>query len=106
VIGFAQERLVRPRTFFWRTQAGAEVDLLIATGGRLIPIEIKLGAVDAYAIRGLRRAMADLGARKGWIVTGAGERRAAGRDIDVIPWDDLVEGAANVGLGATRRVRR
>lgn len=106
LIALAQERLVRPELFFWRTQAGAEVDLVIAAGTRLIPIEVKLGAVDAYTVRGLRQAMTDLGAKKGWIVTGAGERRSAGRDIEIVPWNDMVTGAADLGLGVKRRVRR
>lgn len=106
VITLAQEQLGRPELFFWRTQAGAEVDLLIAAGARLIPIEIKLGTVDAYTVRGLRQAMADLGAKKGWIVTGTGERRAAGRDVEIIPWDDLVNGAVDLGLRMKRGVRR
>lgn len=79
---------------------------MIAAGARLIPIEVKLGAVDAYTVRSLRGAMADLGAKKGWIVTGAGERRAAGRDIAIIPWDDVVNGTADLGLGVQCRVRR
>ncbi|HOY28971.1 MAG TPA: hypothetical protein PLR96_08345 [Flavobacteriales bacterium] len=29
--------------FFWRTQAAAEVDLLIRNGNQLLPVEIKLG---------------------------------------------------------------
>jgi predicted AAA+ superfamily ATPase len=32
VIALARERVVRPEFFFWRTQAGAEIDLLIAAG--------------------------------------------------------------------------
>jgi hypothetical protein len=43
LMALAGSRLVRPEFFFWRTQAGAEVDLLIVTGRRILPVEIKLG---------------------------------------------------------------
>lgn len=103
LISLAHERLVRPGLFFWRTQAGAEIDLVVSAGQRLIPIEVKLGTVDAYSVRGLRQAMADLGAGKGWIVTLTGERRAAGHDIEIVPWDDVIGGAADLGLGRPAR---
>lgn len=42
----------RPRIYFWRTNAGAEVDLLIERAGRLHPVECKLNKT-------IRSAMAD-----------------------------------------------
>ena len=33
-----------PRIFFWRTMAGNEVDFEVETGGRLVPVEVKLSA--------------------------------------------------------------
>jgi hypothetical protein len=33
-----------PQVYFWRTAAGAEVDIVVAEGGRLIPLETKLSA--------------------------------------------------------------
>ena len=103
VIALARERIVRPDTFFWRTQAGAEIDLLVLDGQRLVAIEIKLGPVDQYAIRGLRQGMADLGVSKGWIVTGSGERRDAGPDVEIVPWADVATGAVDFGFGRSRR---
>ena len=103
MIALVRERVVRPEFFFWRTQAGAEVDLLISEGRRLVPIEIKLGTVDQYTIRSLRQAMADLGCRKGWIVTGTGERRRAGPDLEIVPWSQVAAGEIDFGLTSTRR---
>lgn len=40
-----------PNVYFWRTTAGAEVDFIVDTGDRLIPIEVKLSSTP-------RRAMA------------------------------------------------
>jgi predicted AAA+ superfamily ATPase len=93
----AQRRLVRPELFFWRTQAGAEVDLLIAEGRRILPIEVKLGtALGHHALAGLRQCMKDLGLRRGLIVSSASERRSLGHGIDLVPWTDVVAGRADL----------
>ena len=89
----AARRLVRPEIFFWRTHAGAEVDLLIIEGRRILPVEIKLGAaVDHYTVAGLRQCMKDLGLRRGWIVTTAADRRRMSAGIEIIPWADVASG--------------
>jgi hypothetical protein len=89
----AAHRLVRPEIFFWRTGAGAEVDLLITEGRRILPVEIKLGTVvDHYALAGLRQCMKDLGLSRGWVVTTARERRRLSTGIEIIPWNDVVSG--------------
>jgi predicted AAA+ superfamily ATPase len=89
----AARRLVRPELFFWRTQAGAEVDLLITEGRRILPVEIKLGAaVDHYAIAGLRQCMKDLKISRGWVITTAKERRRLSAGIEIIPWADVASG--------------
>jgi uncharacterized protein len=93
LVALASRRLVRPEFFFWRTQAGAEVDLLVAEGRRVLPIEIKLGAaVDHYSLAGLRQCMKDLGLSRGWVVTTARERQRLSAGIEIIPWDDVVSG--------------
>lgn len=87
------ERAVRPQICFWRTQAGAEVDLVIGDGRRLVPIEIKLGAsVDHRGIAGLRQFMKDLDVRKGWVISTTSERRKIGRGIEIVPWLKVVRG--------------
>ena len=92
--GLAASRLVRPEIFFWRTQAGAEVDLLLVHGRRILPIEIKAGAaVDHYSVAGLRQCMSDLDLRRGWVVSTAKERRQLGRGIEVVPWTEVASGA-------------
>jgi hypothetical protein len=89
----AARQLVRPETFFWRTQAGAEVDLLIVEGRRVLPIEIKLGAaVDHYAVAGLRQCMKDLGLSRGWVITTAKDRQRLSSGIEIIPWNDIASG--------------
>jgi uncharacterized protein len=89
----AAQRLVRPEIFFWRTQAGAEVDLLIREGRRILPVEIKIGtAVDHYALAGLRQCMKDLGLNRGWVITTSRERQRLSAGIEIIPWADVASG--------------
>jgi hypothetical protein len=89
----AAQQLVRPEVYFWRTQAGAEVDLLIVSGRRILPVEIKLGAaVDHHGVAGLRQCMKDLGLTRGWVVCTAAERRTMGGGIEIVPWREIAEG--------------
>lgn len=89
----ADRQFIRPELFFWRTQAGAEVDLLIVEGRHILPIEIKLGAaVDHYAVAGLRQCMKDLGLRRGWVVSTGRERRRLSPGIEIIPWAEVASG--------------
>jgi len=91
---WANRTIVKPGLFFWRTQAGAEVDLLITDGRRIIPVEIKLGAaVDGRSLRGLRQCMADLSLRRGFVVYTGTERRTLDGRIHLVPWDDVQSGA-------------
>lgn len=66
-----RERAARPSStpWFWRTAAGAEVDLLLDRGGEKVAIEIKAGrGGDARALRVLRDTLPDIEARRAWIV--------------------------------------
>jgi hypothetical protein len=93
----AQRKLVRPELFFWRTQAGAEVDLLIVEGRRILPVEIKLGAsVDPRSLAGLRQCMKDLGLRRAWVVTSGREGRALSPGVDLVPWESLASGRVDL----------
>jgi len=101
VAQMAAERAVRPELHFWRTQAGAEVDLLVVHGRKVVPIEIKLGSsVDPRSLAGLRQCMADLRIARGWVVTTGTERRDIGHGITLVPWADVVSRRETFGLGA------
>jgi predicted AAA+ superfamily ATPase len=79
--------------FFWRTQAGAEVDLLIRNGGQLLAIEIKLGtSIYPRSLAGLKQCMSDLGLKRGWVVNTAEDRRMLSPGIEQIPWSAIVAG--------------
>lgn len=60
-----------PRIYFWRTSAGAEVDLLVETERGIVPVEVKSSATPRPKMaRGLRALRRDLGdrARPGFLV--------------------------------------
>ncbi len=79
--------------FFWRTQAGAEVDLLIRNGNQILPVEIKLGTtIDPRSLAGLKQCMSDLGLKRGWVVNTSEERRMLSPGIEQIPWSAVVAG--------------
>jgi predicted AAA+ superfamily ATPase len=66
-----RERLARPgaQPCFWRTAAGAEIDLVLDRGSERVAVEVKAGrGDDARAVRTLREAMPDVAATRGWIV--------------------------------------
>ena len=93
LIALAQTRLSGPEAYFWRTQAGAEVDLLLVEGRNVLPIEIKLGSsVDRHGLAGLKQCMSDLGLRRGLVVTTGRERRQLTPGIELVPWEDVVSG--------------
>ena len=66
--------------------------------------EIKLGAsVDRYAVAGLRQCMRDLSLDHGFVVARTTTRHAIGREIEVVPWDDVVARRVDFGLGGGGR---
>jgi len=66
-----RELLAHPgsQPFFWRTAAGAEIDLLLERGDRRIAVEVKTARGDHPRVaRGLEAALDDVGGDRGWIV--------------------------------------
>jgi uncharacterized protein len=97
LIARASDRTVRPYAAYWRTATGDEIDLLLGTERRFFPIEIKAGvAIDARDLAGMRRGMTDLGLKRGWVVTGGGERRDLGGGLEAVPWPELARGAVEL----------
>lgn len=74
---------------YWRTQGGAEVDCVIDTGKRAIPIEIKASEyVSLGEIKGLVEFLKDYKqiAKQGYIVTLGKAPEKLSRNITVLPW--------------------
>ncbi len=99
LIGQLGARLVRPEAFFWRTQAGAEVDLVLAHGQRMVPVEIKLGSsVHPRSLDSLRNCLSDLGLEKGYVIYTGEERRKISPSIELIPWAMVAHGELELPL--------
>lgn len=81
-----------PQIYFWRTSAGMEVDFIVETGGKLIPIEVKLSATPrpemASAIRTFRKDMGDLAA-PGYVVHPGEIRLPLGPGVTALPFLEL-----------------
>ena len=85
-------RGVDPRIFFWRTTAGAEVDIVVETQGRLVPIEVKLSATPRPAMTGpIRRFQKDFGERAmhGYVVHPGDVRLPLGKGVTALPFAEL-----------------
>lgn len=86
----AQLKVPGVQAYFWRTQAGAEVDLLLAAGPRRVAVEIKAGvAPSGRALKGLRQAMADLALRHAFVVYRGSDKLRTGGGITLLPWTEL-----------------
>jgi len=70
--------------WFWRTQAGAELDLLLRRHGRFIGVEIKYG--DAPRLTpSMNAAMTDLRLHRLWVVYPGQKRYRLAPRIEVVP---------------------
>ena len=81
-----------PRIFFWRTTAGAEVDIIVETQGRLAPIEVKLSATPRPAMAGpIRRFHRDFGEQTmpGYVVHPGDVRLPLGEGVTALPFAEL-----------------
>jgi hypothetical protein len=84
--------------WFWRTARGAEVDLLVETGGKLIPFEIKLhSAPSADSAVGLRQCMADLHLPRGYVLHAGRQRYSLGHGVTAIPAEAILTMARELG---------
>lgn len=96
VIGEIMRRLSgrgeRPHLYFWRTSTGVEVDLIVETAGKLIPIEIKTSATpDRSMARNIVAFRKDLygQAEKGFVVHPGDVTFPLVPDAVVVPFADL-----------------
>jgi uncharacterized protein len=77
------------REYFWRTSNGAELDLLVETGSRLLGFEVKRADAPTMT-KSIRSALDDLAPDHVWIVY-PGTRRYSIRDsVETLPINDLV----------------
>ncbi len=81
-----------PHVYFWRTSAGVEVDILVETAGRIVPIEVKLSATPRPAMADAIRTFAkDFGDRvdTGYVVHPGSLRQPIAQTITALPFAQL-----------------
>jgi predicted AAA+ superfamily ATPase len=81
-----------PQVYFWRTSAGTEVDFIIESKGKLIPIEVKLSAtVRRDMASGIKEFQTDLGDRAapGYVVHPGDVRLPLGPNVTALPIAEL-----------------
>jgi len=81
-----------PHLHFWRTATGVEVDFIVESGGKLVPIEAKMSATPRPPMAaGIKSFRADLGqkAGKGFVVHAGDISLPLAPEIVAIPLDSL-----------------
>ncbi len=86
--GFAIEEIIQyageRNAYFWATQSGAELDLLLTLGGKRYGVEVKY-ADAPHATKSMHIALADLGLDQLWVVYPGKERYDLHEKITVVP---------------------
>ena len=85
-------RGMEPRIYFWRTQAGTEVDFVVETPNELIPIEVKLTTTPrpamAQSIRSFMKDFPDR-VRRGYVIHPGEVSLPLGEGITALPFSAL-----------------
>ena len=92
IVKCATHRGLAPRVFFWRTRAGTEVDILVESNRKLVPIEVKLSATPRPGMAtSIRTIQKDLGpeAVPGYVVHPGDVRLPLGPGATALPFSDL-----------------
>jgi predicted AAA+ superfamily ATPase len=104
--GFVLDEAIRiageRNAYFWATQAGAELDLLLTLGGKRYGVEVKYADAPGMT-KSMRVAMADLGLERLFVAYPGAERYPLDRKAEVVPLGALRD--ALLALGAGRRAR-
>ena len=92
--GFAIEQILAAEPYddawFWATHQGAEIDLLLRRGGRLLGVECK--RADAPRVTpSIRIALDDLGLERVAIIYPGAKRYPLGKLVEVVPLATLAE---------------
>jgi predicted AAA+ superfamily ATPase len=82
-------RLSHSNVYYWRTQAGAELDLLIFAGTRRIGVEVKRS--DAPVMTpSIASAMRDLGLHRVFVVYPGTARYSPAARVEVLPLAECI----------------
>jgi predicted AAA+ superfamily ATPase len=89
VIEQVLSRTASREAYYWRTQAGAELDLLLFIKGRRIGVEVKYGAAPTMT-KSLAAARTDLGLDRLFIVYAGTERYALHECVEALSLPDCL----------------
>jgi len=81
-----------PQVYFWRTAAGAEVDFVMETGTRLVPVEVKLSATPRPPMAaGIATFRSALGAKAapGYVIHPGDIRLPLAPQVMALPFGEL-----------------
>lgn len=97
--GFVVESLIRAapdaQPYFWRTQGGAELDLLLIRRGERIGVELKEGDAPGMT-KSLHAALADLELSRAIIVYPGDRRYRVHEKVEVVPLAEAVKVVAEL----------
>jgi uncharacterized protein len=98
--GFALEQAIlsagERNAYYWATQGGAELDLLLAVKGKRVGVEAKYSDAPRLT-KSMSVAMQDLGLRKIYVVYPGVHRYTVGKNVEVLPLSELL-----IEIGAAR----
>ncbi len=83
---------IDPQVYFWRTSAGSEVDLIVETEGKLVPIEVKISSTPSPTMASsIKKFQEDLGDRamRGYVVHPGDVRLPLGEGVTALPFAEL-----------------
>ncbi len=90
--------------YYWGTQSGAELDLLLTIGGKRYGVEVKYADAPRLT-RSMRVAMADLGLSRLYVVYPGAERYGLADGVEALSLPQLLGVLAPVPAGSARRRR-
>lgn len=79
--------------FFWRTEHGSELDLLVLRGGRRWGFEIKRTTAPALT-PSMRSALTDLRLDRLWVIHAGPKTFSLGSNVTALAWRDLEDSTA------------
>ena len=81
--------------YYWRTQAGAELDLLLLAGGKRIGVEVKYGDAPAMT-KSMNSALADLRLDRLFVVHAGTARFPLSKKVEALPLEDCLSELAKL----------
>jgi len=92
--GFVIENIIselsRWQPFYFKTAAGAEIDLVLVKGRRLVAVECKSSSAPEVT-KGFWNALKDLGTKEAWVIAPVKESYPIEKNVQVARLEDFLE---------------